>query len=234
MDLPNSWEIAGQAIASPKSRAYLGFGVLMTNSTIPRLALGLALTGGLLSLASAPARAGDDGAAPIWMGITSVFGITDDGSHAQIDYTEHGKLVLPPKMTLPPPGLPKPEANAAWPRDPDVLKQKKAEAEKKEPKYQHVRIGEPLIKPGDRVTMVTQSATAGGQPGVECIKSDAKTGSCQQKYGQTSMNWNPLTWVGLQKKPATTLPPEPDRDFLTDPPKGYRQPVEGVGAVADN
>jgi hypothetical protein len=48
------------------------------------------------------------------------------------------------------------------------------------------------------------------------------------------MNWNPLTWVGIEKKPQIVLGPEPERDSLTDPPSGYRAPVEGVGVKIDN
>jgi hypothetical protein len=48
------------------------------------------------------------------------------------------------------------------------------------------------------------------------------------------MNWNPLTWVGLEQKPATVLGEEPEREDLTDPPKGYRAPAEGVGVKVKN
>ena len=47
------------------------------------------------------------------------------------------------------------------------------------------------------------------------------------------MNWNPMTWVGLEKKPKLVLGPEPERQNLIDPPKGYRAPAEGVGAKVD-
>ena len=71
-------------------------------------AVALALTSA--SLVSLPARAGDDGAAPLWQGIGSIFGpvvgFTGLGGGEKpppIDYREHGKLVLPPNMDLPPP-----------------------------------------------------------------------------------------------------------------------------------
>jgi hypothetical protein len=43
-----------------------------------------------------------------------------------------------------------------------------------------------------------------------------------------------MSWVGLKKKPPTVLGPEPERQSLVDPPKGYRAPAEGVGAKVDN
>ena len=48
-----------------------------------------------------------------------------------------------------------------------------------------------------------------------------------------TLNWNPLTWVGIQKKPVTVLGPEPARKSLTDPPLGYREPAEGAGVKVD-
>ena len=69
----------------------------------------LALTSA--SLVSSPGWAGDDGAAPLWQGIGSIFapvvGFTGLGGGEKpppIDYREHGKLVLPPNAELPPPG----------------------------------------------------------------------------------------------------------------------------------
>ena len=62
---------------------------------------------------------------------------------------------------------------------------------------------------------------------------DPQTGECPEApHGD--MNWNPMTWVGLEKKPKLTLGPEPERQNLVDPPKGYRAPAEGVGAKVDN
>ena len=80
--------------------------------------------------------------------------------------------------------------------------------------------------------VVTMSATAGQGPGQRPCNSGPGV-ACQTRPAP-SINWNPLTWVGLQKKPQTVLGPEPDRDWLTDPPKGYRDPAEGVGARLDN
>jgi hypothetical protein len=55
------------------------------------------------------ARAGDDGQAPLWVGIGSIFsGIPGIGwgkeEKPPIDYREHGKIVVPATLDLPPPG----------------------------------------------------------------------------------------------------------------------------------
>jgi len=179
------------------------------------------------------ARAADDGEAPLWRGITSVVGIgkPDD---PDIEYREHGKLVLPPKMELPAPGAGG-QPTAAWPTDQDVLRTKKLKALKDAPapkisgKITDVAIG----KPGQVVTM---SATAGAGPGGGACLKDGVAVTCPDQPAKggdqpkRQLEWNPLTWVGIQKKADIVLGPEPDRDFLTDPPPGLRAPVEGVGA----
>ena len=66
-----------------------------------------------------------------------------------------------------------------------------------------------------------------------CRTPDPTTGACPEKPAAGG-DWNPLTWVGLQKKAPTTLGPEPERESLIDPPKGYRAPAEGVGVKVPN
>jgi hypothetical protein len=207
-----------------------------------RRCLAVGATAGLgLGLAVSSARAGDDGAAPLWEGVGSVFGPYlgfDKDKDPAIDYRDRGRLVLPPKVALPAPGAPAGIGNVDWPVDPDVQKEKKAKQEQKMPNKEHFSRYTTLIPIGSHVT-VTTSETAGqgaGDP-PPCPK-DAAPGSCSQSqqshYGHPTLNFNPLTWVGLQKKDAIVLGPEPDRENLTDPPKGLRAPVEGPGAKIDN
>ncbi len=154
-----------------------------------------------------------------------------------IEYREHSKLVIPPKMELPKPGASK--ATAAWPTDQEQQRAKKLkELEDGPSTLPFGRKTTPIVSAGGVVTM---SATSGIGPNgsgclnngvaVPCPDEGKKAG---QQSSSMSLNWNPLTWVGLQKKPETVLGPEPGRDFLTDPPQGYRAPVEGVGAKIQN
>src|ERR1019366_7582815 len=87
-----------------------------------------------LCLSAAPALAGDDGAAPLWVGIGSVFAFGGADDQPDIDYRNHAKLVVPPKMDLPAPAV-APWASATdWPRDPDVGRWKAEQAEKNKEK----------------------------------------------------------------------------------------------------
>jgi len=71
-----------------------------------REAHSLALAGALAAIIGAsavsPAFAGDDGQAPIWTGLGGLLGLTGKDNDERIDYRERARLVLPPKMALPP------------------------------------------------------------------------------------------------------------------------------------
>jgi hypothetical protein len=188
----------------------------------------------------AQARALDDGEAPIWTGLESVVGpitgLTKDEKDP-IEYRERSKLVIPPKMELPKPGASK--ASASWPTDQEIQRAKKMKELEDGPSTLPIgRKAQPLVQPG---AVVTTSAVAGsGAAHAACLK-DGVAVACPDdgKKSEKSSNgptiyWNPLTWVGIEKKPDVVLGPEPSRDFLTDPPPGYRAPVEGVGAKISN
>lgn len=179
--------------------------------------------------AAAPAQAADDGAAPLWVGIGSIFGFGGKDQDP-IDYRDRAKLVLPPATTLPAPGSANLSGDGAWPRDPDV-EQRKREKEERE-KYSFVPIYMRHSVTTTRDSKVTVSATAGQGVGSRpCVKGP---GSSCDDHLLPAINWNPLTWVGFEKKAPTVLGPEPERGWLTDPPKGYREPAEGEGVKIAN
>ena len=156
--------------------------------------------------------------APIWEGISSVFGPYlgfEKDKEPMIDYRDRGRLVLPPKIALPPPSATAGIGNVDWPVDPDVQSQKKAKQE---------------IEDADTGTFRTLYAASrhARQPGDDdrdggagrrrpaAVSQGRRAGrllaeSQESNYGHPTLNLNPLTWVGLQKKDATVLGPEPDR-----------------------
>jgi hypothetical protein len=211
------------------------------SSTKFNILLSLGAASGLLcALASSPARAGDDGAAPIWVGLYSLVqplvSIGDDKEEApSIDYRDHGRLVVPPKIELPPPASSPAASNPAWPVDNEKQKKKRAKAEAAQAKIEHPA-GHPVPpRPeGNGSVTINADVEGVGPAKPKCQRTEAPGDTCTQTASNSAFSWNPLTWVGAQKKGPTTLGPEPDRDWLTDPPKGYRAPVEGVGAKLDN
>jgi hypothetical protein len=191
----------------------------------------LALT--CASLVSSPVRAGDDGAAPLWQGIGSIFGpvvgFTGLGGGEKpppIEYREHGKLVLPPNAELPPPGA-SAAADPAWPVNQEILRKK---ALKEEGKKSIAGVGDARLR-------YTHGFPANEPVTIRSVDPDGQTAKCESNCGSSSSvlsNLNPLKWVGMGGKSATALGSEPDREWLTDPPKGFRAPVEPVQGSAKN
>jgi len=174
----------------------------------------LAALGVALSLATA-ARAADDGYAPMWEGIGVSLGVgsPDDTT---IDYRERAKLVLPKTKVLPPP-VDASAPNPAWPNDPDVAAAKQAKLDAHKPVFQgwgsrHV----PVVNVTGPVTIGVNAGQ--GVAKKPCNLADG-TGACggvdPQKPGF-------LNNFGFS---TAKLGPEPDREWLTDPPRGLRAPV---------
>jgi hypothetical protein len=191
-----------------------------------RLRLGLvAFAMAAASLGSSVAWAGDDGQAPLWEGISSIFSWTwggGGGDKDPIDYREHGKIVVPPNTNLPPPGS-SPSADAAWPVNQEGQR-KKAE---KEAKKTIAGVGDARLRytqpfpPNTPVTVRTTDDQLTGANGATGTAPSSPLGSL-----------NPLNWVGMGK--SVPLGPEPDREWLTDPPKGFRAPVGPIEGSAAN
>lgn len=164
------------------------------------------------------AKAGDDGAAPIWVGIGSIFapalGIGKEEA-PPIDYREHGKLVLPPNTDLPQPGAAASSATD-WPVNQEVVRKKLAKEQAKEKQ---------IAGQGDarlRYTHPFPNAPV-------TIQAPDQPGAANDKVESSSVlgNLNPMSWVGMGKK--VPIGPEPDREWLTDPPQGYRAAVGPEG-----
>jgi hypothetical protein len=177
-------------------------------------------------LVSSSAWAGDDGDAPLWKGIGSIFGpfIGFGGEKPPpINYREHGKLVLPPNTELPPPGA-SATADPAWPVNQEIARKK---ALKDAGKNEIAGVGDARLR-------YTHGFPANEPVTVRAVDPDGQPVKCEGACGSTSStlgSLNPLNWVGMGKS-ATALGPEPDREWLTDPPKGFRAPVAATTSAA--
>jgi hypothetical protein len=195
---------------------------------------GLALVGAMVAMIGAaaprPALAGDDGQAPIWTGLGGLIGLTGKDPEPPINYRERARLVLPPKMDLPPPLPPVQQRTAGWPLDQEVVKfRKAAEDRAKEAQEQSetaaLRAGHPLSPLQLRADHYT--------PG-----QDPPARHCATQTDSRRCDWSPFRNVfqsiGLVKPDEIVAGQEPDRDWLTDPPKGYRMPTANTVATPDN
>jgi len=169
-------------------------------------------------VAPLPAIAADDGQAPIWVGITSMLGLSDSKEELPIEYRERSKLVLPPKMVLPPPAAAPVTNLSAWPVDPDVQKARKRSEDKKQHNITRKSERSMAMEAFSPGVPVTVRADAGQGPATKPCVTGSPSADCQ------SPGWSILSPLGVGSSDTAALGPEPDRDWLTDPPKGYRAP----------
>lgn len=142
----------------------------------------------------------------------------------QIDYRERPPLVVPPKTgALRPPEQAASERNARWPQDPDVNARKRRAAEGRVPngiaseqdpsQGGLVREGEGRKRNAYAGVPTRGGASAGGEG------SNPATMLTPSQVGQI------LASSSETAKPSGV---EPDRQYLTEPPKGYRRAAAGA------
>ena len=186
------------------------------------------MAGAAACLSAGAAHAGDDGAAPLWEGLGSIvspligfnFGKEEK---PPIEYQEHGKIVVPKSMDLPAPGGSVQTVGGPWPVDQETLRKNLA---REKAKKEIAGVGDARLRYTHPFPNAPVTVRASDQSD-EAAAAQAKAGAAQS----SSMlgNLNPLGWVGIGK--SSKLGPEPDREWLTDPPKGYRAP-EATGVAS--
>ena len=188
------------------------------------LLLTVAVCAGLA--APVAARAGDDGQQPLWEGIGDMIGLTGtDKVDKPIKYGERPRLVLPPTTDLPPPS-PATAMSADWPHDPDV---EKIKHDKEALLHHHMR--SPSL----------DKASLYGRPlSPDLLRSDHAAPGTLGAADHCQIDPRHCHWIrpdileklGLKKEDNTVVAgQEPDRDWLTDPPKGYRVPAANTKAT---
>jgi hypothetical protein len=198
---------------------------------VSRAVLGC-LLGATLLASGTPARAGDDNV-PIdtkfFRSMLEGLGLRKEGE--DITYVERAPLVIPPSRALPPPE--KSDAavarNPAWPKDPDVQRQK---AEAARDKTEIISAGEQqlrderVLKPNELnpgPTPRTASRSAG--PG----SSQSETWGYGEKLSSSQLGYKGNLFSNMfakdkDKEDITSFTKEPPRTALTEPPPGYQTP----------
>ncbi len=138
-----------------------------------------------------------------------------------IEYRERSPLVVPPKLTLPPPATAAEVPAGNWPKDPDAQRRKAtAAARKKDNK--DPREASRILTPAELAAAKTSGSTRTGttdpiQPGAtntNLILSPAELG---YKGGFGGL-------FGGSKTETAPFKGEPTRQTLTQPPSGYQTP----------
>ncbi len=152
--------------------------------------------------------------------VLGFFGMQFDKDKEDIDYRARAPLVVPPRLDLP---KPKEVAhNADWPKDPDIEARRHAAAAAQRPA--------PQITPNTRAEL-SQGELEGGR---KALPQAGPPDECQAGAGTPLCLYTP--WKILQSmtgggKPDKVEPGvEPPRNYLTEPPAGYRMPTETATA----
>ena len=194
----------------------------MTVLSVRRLAIAAALTGVSLSLVGCMGGGTTygTGKSPGAQTLEDLAGIASLGGSKKepIDYGPRAAVVAPPPGTpLPPPGTDNASLAANWPKDPDVeAKRFKADMQAR-------------YKPGDEQPLAANDPKFRLPPQPKSDTPDPRLIDPNQRHDEAAPN--PPAQIASAKKlfaDARGLPTDengqPIRQYLTDPPLGYRQP----------
>ena len=175
-------------------------------------ALALALS----AAASRPALAlDDDGKENIFSSVVGLIYPGEDKS-ATIEYRERAPIVVPKDRSVLPPPQPKAASKTkAWPKDQEVARR---EAERARNSQRVDEVWNPVSR-----TELDRVRSAGAQaPGVDPSCNDPLGRTCNQEA-----LWSGLRNARSSSEDTKALVPgkEASRQFLTDPPSGYRKPT---------
>ena len=191
----------------------------------PRLAGFLALALAASSFVSVtPALALDDGQEGLFTTLLSVTGLGGKKNEEPIEYRERAPLVLPPKaQQLRQPLEPAAQRSANWPQDADVARRAK-------------------LSKGDRGLPVPQADSDNIMLSKEELLARRSGAGAESVPTQTNQNavWLNPDIIRSQNRArkddnaALAIGVEPERDYLTQPPPGYRKATKDVKVTLSN
>ncbi len=195
------------------------------------------LLGGLVTLVigvAQPASATDDGYQNVFTSVLGAVGVLPQEQSPEIDYRERPPLVLPPKQVLVKPQQPGAMRSAAWPVDPDVARRKKASEDAKAPIPSLFSRGEdrPLSK--DEALKYRAEGTPADveQDAYGCSINHNSMSHCRSDPDEMKREEERFKQMNPDKKSdALTAGVEPERLYLTQPPKGYLKATKTLTAT---
>ena len=194
------------------------------------LAAGLAA--GIVS-ASAPAQAADDGYDNVFSSVLTAVGVMPPSRTPEIEYRERSPLVVPPKTALAAPVPVGSARPASWPNDPDIARRKKADEEARAPMEDlFARSRDGVISKGEMARGRTDAAPA-RVPG-DCDGFANNNRSCNLvSPDQLKADGEKFEAALGGQKEVITAGVEPERVYLTQPPKGYMKATKTVKATRE-
>jgi hypothetical protein len=156
-------------------------------------------------------------------GLLSTLGLRNE-EKPDIDYRERAPLVVPPKMELRPPQESAAKATSAWPTDPDVVKKRKEDRQARIPRTEQYsyRMG------GDKTLLSVDEMRAGRVAGAGLNTSPPSPFDDPLRAERFDPKFQKQLREGSKstEKNQLVAGQEPTRNYLTDPPAGYRMPSE--------
>lgn len=168
-----------------------------------------------------PAQAFDDRPStlePLW----NILGASGDEKEA-IDFRERPKLVVPKQMDLPPPQSSAGRRAANWPQDPDVKRRKAGELNARAPRQIEMNAN-PIIR--NRELLEGRTTEARSQADI-CETYNQGAPDCSAPTPAEKLK---RIFASGEDKDVLTPGREPDRTYLTEPPRGYRSATRAVQA----
>jgi hypothetical protein len=187
----------------------------------------LALLSGL-SLLAGPARAFDDKPSAIGA-LSSVVGIIgggSSGSDENIDFRERPPLVVPKAMDLPTPRPGGATRATNWPQDQDVVRRREEQARARTPQQ---------IEVNKNPTLDKKELLAGrnDDQSVAVPLCDNYKNGVPDCEGTTMEKIKRVFTLGNSEPEVVVVGKEPDRGYLTEPPKGYRKATQVLKATSE-
>lgn len=191
------------------------------------------LVAALLAASAAPASAADDGYQDVFSSVATAVGIMKADPSPEIEYRERAPLVLPPRMDLPAPST-QAARPASWPTDPDVVRRRRAAADARAPSENLLGNRGVLATRGELMNGRSTEADSGAIP--ESAERAARCGKEGNGHGCLVLTPDALRAESEhyeQSNPDTKrnevqAGQEPDRLYLTQPPKGYLKTTKSV------
>ena len=159
----------------------------------------------------------------------------DDHSQT-IDYRERAPLVVPPKQNLVAPEAPGAHRSTSWPQDPDVLARQKAEDEAHSPMLSV--FDKRAERPTSKAESLKFRAAQTDEPNAEeCGGGGGRHGgggTCRVSPYEFQREEQAYRAVNRDSgSDVVTAGVEPEREYLTQPPKGYLKVNKTVKATAE-
>lgn len=182
-----------------------------------------------------PAQAADDGYQNVFSSVLSAVGVLPPPRSPDIDYRERAPLVVPPKSALATPVDAKP-LPASWPKDPDVIKRRKADAAARVPSENHFAKGEEGAVSSKDELMQGRVDASEANDGERVCGSFGRGDRRNCDYvspDELKRESEAFEAQNPDRTDEVTAGAEPERDYLTQPPKGYRKATKTVKATAE-